>query len=219
MKIPRWLLLGAVWIGVSLLTGCDLKLANGTTATRQISLDGVKLIAADISNSSDATTMGQSRYKITADRRLLLRFEDLTERAMDINVTTDKKVELLTYCLDYPTCNTDAVTDLKLCPVTREWMMLATWNYAHPFGSGAWKRAGGDYEEDGCLAPINEPIDPLATEPAPLKFDIKSWVIDYAQGRKKNDGWILIPESQATFEVYGEKSGRYSPRLKFDEYL
>lgn len=212
-------LLGMLWVGVFFLTGCDVKLGNGTTATRQVSLDGVKLIAAEISNSSDATTMGQSRYQIAFTRRLLLRFEDLSERAMDITVAPDKKVELHIYCLDYPTCNTDAVTELKLCPLTRDWMMLATWNYAHPFGSGAWQHPGGDYDEGGCLTPNSEAIDPSATEPVPLKFDIKNWVIDYAQGRKKNDGWVLVPESQAVFEVYGEQSGRYSPRLKFDEYL
>jgi len=219
MKMQRRFLLGNLFLAVFLLTGCELKFANGATATRQVSLDGVKLIAADISNSSDTTTMGQSRYKIANARRLLLRFEDLSKRAMDINVAADKKVELHTYCLDYPTCNTDAVTELKLCPVTREWMMLATWNYAHPFGLGAWQHPGGDYDEDGCLSPISEAIDPLATEPAPVKFNIKNWVVDYAQGRKKNDGWVLVPESQAVFEVHGEQSGRYSPRLKFDEYL
>jgi hypothetical protein len=43
--------------------------------------------------------------------------------------------------------------DLELCPLEKNWIMLATWLAAHPFGPGGiWQNAGGDYADDNCIS-------------------------------------------------------------------
>ncbi len=192
---------------------CDLKHPFSVTAERVISLDGLKLISEP---PDTGKAFGSEAYRVASGRRLLMRFEGLATRAMGIDLSNGKRA-LLTLRCKPGECVEQANDALKICPVVRNWMMLATWTQAHPFGDGNWAQPGGDYDEPSCIAPHEEEAASRSNDPELLRFDITNHIIDYTQGRRTNYGWILISDDELT--IYGETSGPFSPRLTFDEFI
>lgn len=199
-----------VWLGVLftiILTSCGKNW--GSAVPTQYSLDGVKRITQGTAGD-EKSTWGQERYTVSTTSRLLLRFETLAKHVPDIDTSGGKKVTVL-LSLKNASDLTSAIANLKLCPVTRAWMMLASWDLAHPFlGGEAWSSKGGDYETAGCVLPTQ-----LASSTATLEYDMTQWYIDYPKGRGYNYGLLTV--TTQIFEIEGDQSGSYSPRIAFEE--
>jgi hypothetical protein len=173
------------------------------------SLDGVKLIDTGITDGYDKATYVQDQYSLRpGESRLLLRFNSLNSKVDQIRVDGNNKVELDVSLKGGQDANIVKAA-LEVCPVSKNWMMLATWENAAPFGdSGRWLSSGGDYESAGCV----RAFDASSTT---LKFDVTQWFINYLQGRRVNFGLILISDRPVV--ILGENSGSLSPRLLWNE--
>ena len=197
-------------IGLAALgTGCG-KGESSATTSQQFSFDGVKLIAPSIVKNNDPASTGQGSYMISNDHHLLIRFETLSKHVSSIVVSEKNRVEAqVTVTADMNAAA--ARSSLKMCPITKQWMMLATWSYGHPFGDdGKWGQDGGDFDGDGCVL-SNKGDATVKT----LIFDVSRWYTDYVKGRSVNYGLLLV--SSDPFSVLGEGSGSYSPRITFNE--
>lgn len=190
------------------LTGCGLDL--GVPATPQLySLDGVKLLVQSNDKGQDPSTFLQATYSIDPSHRLLLRFENLETQVGSVDLSQGKTVQMRLAVPD-ASQTAAAISTLKLYPVTRPWMMLASWDYAFPFGdSGRWKQPGGDFDSDGGVVAVLSPDDARV-----LNFDVTQWFLDYPRGRSVNYGLILTSSTPVT--VVGDTNGTYSPRIAFD---
>lgn len=185
--------------------------ACSRTATKKIySLDGVKLIAQGSTNPREVSHFTQSSYTVSPRTRLLLRYEELLQEASDILITEEKQVYLLVTLTDstqFPT----ASRNLKLCPLTTNWSMLATWLTTHPFSEqGKWAKPGGDFSDSACL-------EFKKFEQNKTGYNITQWAIDYPRGRTLNYGFILV--SEIPIEVHGDESVSHSPRLEFERLV
>ncbi len=182
----------------------------------EYSMDGVKLLSADVSRGDDPRLSAQAEYTISPRHHLMLRLQEVNQRKDSIRVSDLERVELklhLTRTLDPSTSQDEFDTTIRpsiqVCPITKSWMMLATWNYAHPFSKdGTWSQGGGDYDPNGC-------VHALRLEGQNLIFDVTRWFIDYPRGRGANYGLVVIADREWT--ISGEKSGSHSPRLLWKE--
>jgi hypothetical protein len=195
-----------------LLTACALEDLRGTASPQLYSMDGVKLVGDGIEDMQDPATFGQASYPISPSRHLLLRFESFRDKWDSIDTSPGKKVQVQLAVLDSGQLGS-AVNSLRLCPVTRNWMMLATWRLAHPFGQdGKWAQLGGDYDGAGCV----QGMLPSTPDGKSILFDMTQWFTNYPRARGLNYGLILISDSPTA--VAGETSGSYSPRILFDQF-
>ena len=186
---------------------CGLLQAGGTGAPepQSFSFNGVKLIHPSIMDGSTGSTMQQDVYSITGSSRLLLRFEDLLSNAGTISI--NNKVFANITLASVADVNT-AKTSFMVCPVTMNWMMLATWYKAYPMGSsGVWKSEGGDFDSSGCVTAG------AVAGTQTLQFDVTSWVVNYVIGRGLNYGLILYSNSSSAIAIDGDNNGSYSPRI------
>jgi hypothetical protein len=211
-----------VMVGLLALTlgGCGKMFigGNGPSISQSYLLDGVKLIAPWITEGDSAGAYGLSAYRVSSDSRLLLRYESFSKHTESVDLGSDgsKKVIVQVTVSSDPA---EARERLELCPLQADWMMLATWQQAHPFGlSGQWKAAGADYDELGC-----QKAEPVPAAPGPtfkaerLEFDMTQWFKDYPRGSNRNYGWVLL--SDGLVKVIGETSASESPRVLFDSFL
>lgn len=175
------------------------------------SMNGVKLLAPEIKRGDDPASFGQERYALGPSRRLLLRFESLSDKVSEVVLTDGKGVEVDVGFATEAEASA-ARAHLRLCPITRNWMMLATWESAHPFSpEGRWNAAGGDVDETGCATP--SALAEGQAQGRTLTFEMSAWFVDYPQGRGQNYGLALL--SDADLGVLGELSGSYSPRIRW----
>ncbi|MBC7385869.1 MAG: hypothetical protein H7301_06875 [Cryobacterium sp.] len=198
-----------------ILSGCGLGLTNGflTAEPQTYSLNGVKWISASVTDGSDPQTMTQSDYSISSSDRLLLRFEELGEKTDQISLTSGRKIELL-MSLTEAEDGKNAVAHLKVCPLTKNWMMLATWSSAYPMGSsGDWSKDGGDFTESECVRP---PALAAATDqPILLHFDITRSFTSNVKGRGENFGFVLTSDQPVAIHVLGDLNPSHSPRISW----
>lgn len=193
-----------------LTSGCGLARLGFGSIPSEYSLDGVKRLSPGTA-SDDSTTWGQSAYRVSAQSHLLLRFEKLDSHVSHIDTTSPNAVEIQVSLTD-PSEMDLALTELQLCPVTRSWMMLATWELAHPFmGGERWTAAGGDYEPAGCVVGTQ-----VESSTKTISFDVTQWFKDYPRGRGVNDGLLAL--SIQPIHIVGDQSGSYSPRISFQEF-
>jgi hypothetical protein len=191
----------------ALVSACNIKYE---TEEQAYSIDGIRLITRGDSNAYGQQRSAQS-YTLDPDRRLLLRLETFSDWK-SVSVTEDKRV-WLQVVLDDKNKDTD-ISDLKLCPLRKDWMMLATWYRAHPFSdSGIWENEGGDFDPESCTLRTIPEKNETPTLKTVVRFDITQWYKDYARGRGTNYGFVLVAERAV--EIYSETSGSYSPRLFF----
>lgn len=195
------------------LSGCG-KLLSKVSTQQTYSLDAVKLIAKSISQGEDPSTYGQSQYEVNSERRLLLKFEELSKYVDSVDLSSGKKLELQ---ISVGGNAEEVLNSLKICPLLHSWMMLATWEYAHPFGekTNKWKTPGGDYDEYDCVSGKLKPFQKKGDERT-LLFDVTEWFKNFPRARKTNDGLIVI--SSSIVKIIGETSGSFSPRLIFDSF-
>lgn len=200
-------LLGCL-VGV-LITGCGSYGNRDVSVTTQHAMDGVKRIYPGV-KTNDPASYGQSTYLIHSTSHLLLRFESLSQYANRIDTNSGKKIELL---LSVPTAaeQANAITSVRVCPINKSWMMLATWELAHPFGAGdPWETPGGDYEFSACVSGTTD-------GETNLRFDVRQWYINYPQAQGFNHGLLVLSDKEV--RIIGEKSASLSPRLIFDEII
>ena len=156
--------------------------------------------------------------------RLLVRYEALSTAAprileaqpMYIRVTPASDSE-----------KAKALTSLKICPVLTNWMMAATWQFAHPFKGGGW-HPGGDVEFDDCnsvdtTVTANPSLGTAASAPltigddckdsAVVCFNIQPWFKNYLIQRGINYGLVLVTLDNSSISIYGNGSGSRGPRI------
>lgn len=209
----------AVLIGMVLFTACGRLLGPSPVSTMQFSMDGVKLISPDLGSGQESQSFLNSRYALTSQSRLLVRLENLLDLVERVSVENGKKVWM--HIATVASENAEAAAQsLELCPITRNWMMLANWSFAHPFSGGEWKNPGADFDAFSCQT------GSVKENTRVIRFDITQWFVDYPRGRRENFGLILkirdsvLRDSQANPEivVIGDDVSSFSPKLVFDEY-
>lgn len=175
------------------------------------SLNGVLYI-----RNGGPSSYGQSEYTVGTQKRLLLRLENLGE--LSGNVVIDDTHRMMFELNVVKAADVAAAkTNLKLCPLQKNWMMLANWTHAHPFpgGSGPWITPGGDYHQAECISIAESLLD---ATPDILKFDVSDWFTHYQQSRGSNFGWVLISETDG-LKVYGDSHISKAPKLKWQEFI
>lgn len=203
-ELGQWLFLLFV---LFCLFSCSI---GGPIVNEVFSLDGIKLISEGNENLNDAGALGQDLYEVAPNKHLLMRYEEMNEKAggfgssklyLQLTLVEENKVDA-------------AKGSLKVCPVTRNWMLLATWELAHPFGPGGrWENKGGDFDAVGCVKGKSYEKPQTKEEERSLWFDLTQWFEDYPKARSMNYGLILLSDSP--IQILGETSGTYSPRLNF----
>ncbi|MBX3019467.1 MAG: hypothetical protein KF767_16390 [Bdellovibrionaceae bacterium] len=199
----------------STLTGCgqvmgfgDPNIKEQTQVVRSAS-DEVKLISADIRKSDDDRTLKAASYPVDERNRVLLRLSSLKPSSYQI---LDQQALLLKIETKDADLALAARPALKLCPLTKNWMMLATWSKAHPYKGGGWGAAGGDFESSACLEPLPSNHTSIAKDAEAsfcqgdtrLCFDLKPWFETYVRERQTDFGLILINESRTPLWILGD---------------
>lgn len=205
----------------SLLTACDgrvqLRTGDGTLvppAQKVQAFDGVKLISEGEDNPLNESSLRQRTYQLHGRSILLVRYESLSDRgqyAMD-----SKPIYLKVHAV-----NAEGVSGvqnhLRVCPILKNWMMMATWKRAHPFPGGIWKEAGGDIAYDECVS-----FDPQASTQSvtcgkenAVCFDIREWYQSFVIEQGINYGVALI--SDESIVIVGDDSASKGPRIQWYE--
>lgn len=190
------------------------------TRVKTYAADEIKLISPLITSASDPTTSLQQEYTVSPDSRLLLRVGTLKTLAKEI---VSEQAVILRVTPHLRTDFAAARRSLRLCPLTSNWMMYATWASAHPYTNGQWKNPGGDFDSAGCLQALDETSSHLKnSEEASfcqiqtyLCFDIQDHFKSYVKARNINYGWVLV--SAEDVEIYGNDTAR-SPEIFFRRF-
>jgi len=204
-----WLRRLATAVVLLAISGCGLyDDSYYYTSPHSYAMDGVKLIGPDLTRGEDPTTMLQPHYQLGANRRLLLRFESFDQHINEVSTAVGDKVEVEITLQEEP-----GVIDLntfELCPITRQWMMLATWWVPNPFQkSHRWENGGGDIDRDLCAHPQ------LKSHTSTVTFDVTRWFTEFARSHHENFGFVLI--AQKTIHVVGEYRSISSPKIIFQK--
>jgi hypothetical protein len=182
------------------------------------SMDGVKYIAPSVADGAAPMTYNQPTYAISDSGRLLLRFESLSNKLDQISLADGRRVSL-EIGLPAGSDASAAISSIEVCPILKNWMMLATWDRAHPMPGGAWSRDGGDYDPEGCvrgaLSAKTGAAARSTNEPQVIQFDVTQWFVDYVKGRAQNYGLILLSGNGGEVTVIGDADGTYSPRINW----
>jgi hypothetical protein len=182
---------------------------NSTVVSEPV-LDSVKLIRSDIVDAEDSSALGQSEYDISFESRLLLRRESLLEQSTALVVDSTNNAFLRLNLVD-GSQSSDAVANLKLCRLQKNWMMLATWKQAHPFNNrGLWQSEGADYAETSCLSPTASTEDP-----ALVTFVVTTHVQEEVINAGRNYGWVLLSTQGTTFKIKGDGDPMEPPRIRY----
>lgn len=205
------LMLGAT----TLLSGCQVDFSNGSFSSETVnekiySFDAVKQIAPSITADDDGSAMLQSTYTISPSNHLLMRLETMDEKISNLVLSDTNPLKVKITVLN--SADTSAAQSaLRLCPITRNWMMLATWTRAHPFNSaGVWSAPGGDYQNSDCVSAT------VASESV-IEFKMNNWINNDVRGRGLNYGVILISDTE--IQIYGDEASSNSPRVSWSESI
>jgi hypothetical protein len=194
-----------------LMSSCGYERTDYFVQEKNVNMDGVKWISPSVRVENDARTYFQNSYLISPQGRLLLRREDLHEK-MDTIFVDETHPVLLTLSLADSGNMTTAIANLKLCAVSKNWMMLATWEKAHPYGdSGYWKSQGADFVTESCLSPTQ-----VLNEVSQIQFDVSELIQVRLTGMREAYGWILLSDN-AEVEIVGDKDSQLFPRLQWTE--
>lgn len=215
--LPFPLLLSSMFSGC----GANLDFGRKIAEPQTFSLDGVKWISPRIEDPADASTLTQSTYSISSEGRLLLRFESLKDKAGEISLGKERKVTL-TLALDSGENLASARSSLRICPLVKNWMMLATWKKAYPQGrSGNWQTDGGDFDSANCVSALDSTtmqkvaLKKSGSSYETLTFDVTEWVVNELKGRARNFGFVLLSENGGTVKIRGDLDTAYSPRISW----
>lgn len=135
---------------VSSLVGCgDGLIKNNETyigSEEIISVSNhVKLISPTISNSMEAGTYQQSIYNLSQNTRILIKLVGLKDAQADAVINDSREVHVVLREAEQGNDLTYYKDNLKICPLTTNWAINATWNYSfrHKFSSKKWVSPGG----------------------------------------------------------------------------
>lgn len=212
-----------VAFSVLALSGCELYVGDQPRTPieepQTYSMDGVKFITPGITNGDSAGTYNQPTYTISDAGRLLMRFESLSSKLDQISLSDGRRISV-DVALPSGSDATAAISSLQVCPILKNWMMLATWTRAFPMPAGSWSRDGGDYDDAGCVrGELSEKSGVTktrsATDPQIVRFDVTQWFVDYVKGRAENYGLVLLSGNGGAVTVIGDADGTYSPRINW----
>ena len=164
-------------------------------------IDSVKLICEGIKSIRDKSTYTQKTYTLSIKQRLLLRLDKLEELSPDVIINEEKRMLLSITPVIKNSINN---TTIKICPLTKNWMMLSTWYLSNPFSrkNKKWKKRGGDYIEEECIEQLIPTED---SDQNNIYFDISDWFTSrYYSAKTLNYGWVMIGLNGV--EIYGDKS-------------
>jgi hypothetical protein len=194
---------------------------GGETKVEYYMVDGVKNIRSDTTDNLSPETYREDYYTLSSESRLLLRFENLASYNGKI-VLGEKDHIWIRVVLSERTNIDQALKTMRLCSLTKNWMMMATWKYAHPFSkAGQWSRAGADYDPASCVQAVADPGKKLPGETSPMDqraiyFNISRWYLDVFKGRGGNIGHVLMVDGGEA-EILGDNSVSYAPRIQWSE--
>jgi len=163
-------------VGISFVSCGDLTSGGSDVNNKKelreqaFSFDGIKLISDSIDDGRSEETYNQMSYVVSPTSRILIRYEDLANRVDQVH-TGKLPIRVRLTAID--TAAADIVRNhFHVCPITSNWMMLATWTSAHPFDrfGGRWSTPGGDFDSSGCVQSIALPeevpdADSIAGDP------------------------------------------------------
>jgi len=173
--------------------------------------DIVKRIEPGVTAEADPNEFKQDVYGLGPQARLLMRFKDLLPHVSDVRIDGDNKVQVQLTVVGDAADAAAAADAISVCALTRHFMMFATWDAAHQFGTtGRWKTPGGDFDRAECAKGTVSDKDKQA-----VVFDVTQWFIDYPKARNANYG--LIATSAKPVEIAGDTSGSAYPRLLWSE--
>ena len=201
------------WLLIAILALLSLSSCGEFPDTRPISqaefaVSAMKRIAPDRSDAYSPNDWAQADYVVTASSRILIRDAQLSRHEEDFVVGSQHPAYLALHILEG--ARDRAVGQLLLCPLLRNWMLLATWSAAHPYGTeGRWAQPGGDFREEDCL--IGEAFPDTLND---LRFNVTTWVRDELIAERRNYGFVLISRG-ARLRVSGEESP-HSPYFLID---
>jgi hypothetical protein len=206
-----------VGIGLS-ICGCgELRLGEGgePVPPKEVAfaVDALKLISSGIRRGDDFRTFKQGLYTIDSESRLLLRYEMLLEKNWGLR--DDMPVRLRVF-VDSEIDQQTARTHLRVCPVTKNWMMAATWQAAHPWRGGEWA-PGGDIDWSECVSPeaVGSSPSALCSENQALCFDVSRWYRIWVLERQENLGLVML--SDEPVKILGDGSPGKAPRMQWHE--
>ena len=195
-------------VSVFIISGCAELKSSVAPQPKTYSLDGVKSISSNQPDGTDPSTMLQTSYSVSSQSRILLRLEDLLSKVTSVSLASGNTINVDVF-VNNTSDGPAAQTAFSLCPLTKNWMMLATWFKAYPMGStGIWQASGGDFDSSGCMKPVT-------LSGTQVTFDVKTWFVNYVQGRGVNNGLVLISSSTSPLVVRGDSDPAYSPRIRW----
>lgn len=227
-------------VRIALLLACAISTAcvplsdrfDGSGKETIYALDGVKLISTSITTGDDPMSYQQRSYTVSSNDRLLMRFENLT--ASSTRIMSGKPVRIRIFAMTDAE-SSKAMTSLRICPLTKNWMMAATWQTAHPFKNGEWT-PGGEIELEDCVSPdpstSSSPTPAASLSPEPtaaavaanpcaetgaICFDVSAWYNSYVIQRSINYGVALISYDGRSVRIYGDGAGSKGPRIHWIE--
>lgn len=183
------------------------------TLALNYTFDQMKWITPEITETQEPQTIEAENYSIDSDHRLLFRLKKLKKESSAILQEHPVLIRLFTHNSNM----NSARINLLLCPMTTQWMMLATWQFAHPFRHGEWRSKGGDFDYSSCLNALDEKSPKIVNDTEKkfcegsniLCFDIRSIIEKYQKSRGIDFGFILINEGEDPIIIRGD--GSYQP--------
>lgn len=171
--------------------------------------DEVKWISSAVSDARDTISLQSASYRIFNEGRLLVRLSALKNSAPNI---IQQQPILFRVQLAEGSDEALARSELKICSLEKNWMMLATWTKAHPYKAGAWKNLGGDFLPENCILPLPSNHASIATageaafcgKEGTLCYDLQDWVQSYVRERGIDNGFILIYDSPTGLRIHGD---------------
>lgn len=199
------------------LAACGPVKLSGTGATptdTTYALDGVKYISTSIARGDDPKTFGQLQYSISPTSRVLVRFESLS--ANKTRILSTQPILLRIFAPNAGE-QSNAVTNLKACPIVVDWMMAATWSSAHPYRGGGWNE-GSSIDQGECVDAValaDAKGDCTATNA--VCFDVSTWYKGYVIEHGINYGHALVNAAGTPVTIQGDGSYSKGPRIQWSE--
>ena len=190
--------------------------SGDTTTEKKLFAGGVKLIASGISDPRDPSSMQQNTYTLNSNRRLLTRLEGMGDRSERAIVDGEVRMYIVISSEAFIENRGTFETALEVCPITSNWMMLATWDRAHPFptSSGNWDSRGGDFSSTDCVTADTSYEIPEGKESS-MYFDVSDWYLFYVRSRNRNFG--LMVKTDQELVIYGDEDSLRAPHFIWQE--
>lgn len=216
---------------------CEL---SSVEPPRKISYEAttsVKIIQEGVEQPDDPSTVRQESVVLNYSKRILVKSDELTRSYQSWNIDSDFKMAFNVY-VNRADLSVDELNGIELCPLTKNWMIYATWSKAHPFHGGEWSTPGGDFQDSSCFAVASyksddilaPPSSPPSTETlqAPvlsldssssadfirIQFDVTNWFLNGPYAGASNNGFVLRSQTEILFWA---DSSNHKPNLGWTE--